>query len=104
MQALVSPHDGMQRMEDQGQCALFQDQWVEASKSTVDPTGYENDEFQRALDTRAIVLCDPKERFLSRYLDKTVAKNGSFGVSWLAVARLNPCREQTPRHLELFWI
>jgi hypothetical protein len=44
--------------------------------------------------TRAIVLRDPKERFLSAYLDKAVAKNGSFVV--LACCHKDKtCREQT---------
>lgn len=44
--------------------------------------------------TRAIVLRDPKERFLSAYLDKAVAKNGSF-VVLACCHKQKTCREQT---------
>jgi hypothetical protein len=44
--------------------------------------------------TRAIVLRDPKERFLSAYLDKAVAKNGSF-VVLACCHKEKTCREQT---------
>jgi hypothetical protein len=44
--------------------------------------------------TRAIVLRDPKERFLSAYLDKAVAKNGSF-VVLACCHKAKTCREQT---------
>jgi hypothetical protein len=44
--------------------------------------------------TRAIVLRDPKERYLSAYLDKAVAKNGSF-VVLACCHKEKTCREQT---------
>jgi hypothetical protein len=44
--------------------------------------------------TRAIVVRDPKERFLSAYLDKAVPRNGSF-VVLACCHKTKTCREQT---------
>jgi hypothetical protein len=93
IQALVSPHNGTQRLEDQCRPKLSQDQWVEVSMFLCDPTGYVNDEFKRVY-ARPIILRDPKERFLFAHLDKADAKNVSFVVLGCCY-KAKTCREQT---------